>query len=252
MSYQTNIFLKDLLVHPSWTSFFENYKVQMELDMIAKALAGEKITPSPSVALRFATTDLYGLKITLIGKDPYPQRGTATGRSFEVNGATTWFDPAVNSSLKNMIKLIHKSYFKLESGSSIEEVREDIKENRFPILPPNEAFAHWESQGVLFLNTAFTCREGGFEEAGSHIQHWKKFFDLLLEHLAKNNVKMKYFLWGDARKYAKRLQKMGVNSSLLYLSKHPCTNGDKTGYERNANFLNNPCFDDTAQEIKWV
>lgn len=252
MSYDFSIFLKDLNIHHSWKEFFKNNKVQMELKIIEEKISGEQFTPSPNVALRFASLDLKQIRIAIIGKDPYPQAGIATGRSFEVNGVRSWFDPAINSSLKNMIKAIHKSHFNYDEGSSIAKVREDINQTVFPILPPNEAFSHWEEQGVLFLNTAFTCRQGGFEEAGSHLSHWKKFFDLLLLHITKHNQDIKYFLWGDARKYAKHLQKHGVNEQLLYQSKHPCTNGDNRGYERNSNFLNNPCFEDTKEEIKWL
>lgn len=228
-----------------------------ELEKIEGVLAGVTYTPLPHQVLRFATLDISSILVIVLGRDPYPQRLpdgrlVATGRAFEVNGATTWFDKVVNPSLKNMVKLIHKTYQGRDTGAPIQEVRDSIADGRFRIPSPDQAFAHWEGQGVLFLNTAFTCEVGTFEQSGSHIKLWKPFFQHLLHYLTEKNPEIRYFLWGEARKQGKVLEKSGVGKQFLYGSKHPCTNGDVGGYGREGAFLNNPCFHETKERIQWT
>lgn len=247
-----SIFLKGLKIHPSWDAFFAKPDVLQELQSIESELVGTNYTPQANVVLRFAEVDLKKVQTTIYGKDPYPQAGVATGRSFEVSGVKEWSDPSLNSSLRNIIKLIHKSYMKLEMGVSIETVRNDIKSGKFPILSPNKAFSKWEENGALFLNTAFTVEVGGIKEAGSHLKIWKPFFALLMAYMVKENPDIRYLLWGDAKKYAKQLSKKGVAEDNLYRAKHPCTNGDSGGYKNGSSFLECPCFNDTMESMKWV
>jgi uracil-DNA glycosylase len=242
-------FLVKISIHPSWNKFFAEPQVIKELKKIDIALIGVSFTPGTNVALRFAELDLKKIKVSIWGKDPYPQYGVATGRSFEVAGVTSWFDTDVNSSLKNIIKLIHKGYTESNQGASIEVVRNDIHSREFPILPPNKAFSDWESQGVLFLNTAFTCE---VDKIGSHLSLWKPFFQLLMEYITTENPNISYFLWGHAKKYEKPLKKLGVNEKQLYLSNHPCTNGDAGGYQNGTKFLNCPCFKETFRTVFWI
>ena len=253
----SSIFLNTLTIHPSWKAFFEKESVKEELKKIEGELQGVQYTPLPHQVLRFATLDIQSILVTILGRDPYPQqlpdgRLVATGRAFEVNGATTWFDKVVNPSLKNMLKLMHKTYQGKDVGVPIQEVRESIAGGTFQIPTPDKAFAYWEEQGVLFLNTAFTCEVGTFKQSGSHIKLWKNFFKLLLTYLAEQNPEISYFLWGEARKQGKVLEKSGIEKGFLYRSKHPCTNGDVGGYVKEGAFLNNPCFHDTKEKINWV
>lgn len=237
--------LKD--IHPSWEPFFLNR--EEELSEIMKKV-GSNFTPTKERVFRFAQTNLSEVKCVWIGKDPYPQRGVATGRSFEVSQVDSWDDPAVNRSLQNIIKLLHKAYFGLERSLLIKEVRDDIRTGSFPILPPNQIFEYWEQNGVLFLNSALTCEVG---RIGSHLKIWEPFFNDLLAYIVINNPRVIYFLWGDAVKYKERLLNLGVSEPFLYTSYHPSSfYGDKGGYEYDAKFLNNPCFRDTAAQIQWV
>lgn len=248
---QTSSFLASTQIHPSWEEFFQQAHIQQQLLNIQNTI-GQPFTPTPNLVLRFATVNLANVKVIILGKDPYPQEGVATGRSFEVNGVSNWFDKKVNSSLKNIIKLMHKTYMKRDMGASIAEVRADIQSGTFPILPPNQAFDDWERKGVLFLNTAYTCQIGGIEASGSHLQIWKHFFEALLQYITKNNQDIRYFLWGDARKYQKILVQNNVAPAHIYLSLHPSTNGDAGGYENNTRFLNCPCFLETEDMVEWV
>lgn len=253
-------FLSNITIHPSWKPFFEQEEIlNILLDIEPKI--GDNYTPQIENVLRFSTTDLTSIRAVWQGRDPYPQLNKATGRSFEVNGVESWFDKEVNSSLKNIIKLIHKAHMNRTVCASIDEVREDIQQGRFSILPPHQAFSAWEQKGVLFLNNAFTCEMGNHTQAGSHEKIWKPFFLMLLKFMAETNPHIRYFLWGRARDFEKHLLKHGVSLEFIYKSKHPSTNGDRgnekengyvDGYKRNTDFQNNPCFKETMELIQWV
>lgn len=256
------LFLKNLPIHESWNPFFDQPQVQALL-LDIQAQIGEVYTPQTTNVLRFASTNLSQMKCVIWGRDPYPQlveegqkRGepVATGRAFEVNGANSWDDVKKNASLRNILKLLHKSYFGYELTSTVEEVRTDIQNGKFPIKPPNAAFNYWERQGVLFLNRSLTCPIGNQKNAsGLHEPLWTPFFEKLLEYIAKTNPKLKHFLWGTAKEYSPALIDSGVEPDNLYVSKHPSAYvGDAGGFQREGNFLNNPCFRDTMDLIKWV
>jgi uracil-DNA glycosylase len=254
----TSIFLEGWPVHESWTCFFSSPEIQDMLSRIQAQLT-EPYTPFPQRVLRFAMMDLNAVRVIIYGRDPYPQltkqgERVATGRAFEVNGVTSWKDTEINSSLKNVLKLIHKSYFNLEKVASIGKVREDIDAGTFQVLPPNDVFSYWEKNGTLFLNRSFTCKIGTQETAsGSHEAIWTDFFERLLNYIYHVNPHIKHFLWGTAQEFAPLLKEIGVKEEDIYRSNHPSDRrGDMGGYQRNARFYNNPCFKDTMAEIRWV
>lgn len=244
-------FLKDITIHQSWENFFNREDVKKELEKIENVLVGN-FTPSKDKVFRFASIDIYKVLILIIGRDPYPQPGVSTGRAFEVSKVDNWFDSRVNSSLKNIIKLINKSYLSKPVGSGINEVRKEIEDGTFKIPSPDIAFDYWENQGVLFLNSAFTCRVGDFSDAGSHVHIWRDFFNMLLQYITSENPHIKYFLWGSSRNFKKKLNELEVRDEKIYQAYHPCTNGDIGEYRNNSKFLNCPCFKDTMDDINWI
>lgn len=249
-------------IHPSWHPFFYREDVQEIIINIFREI-GESHTPAPENIFRFAETNLSAVTCIVWGRDPYPQRKlntegepflVATGRAFEVNNVHSWSDKAINASLRNILKLLHKSYFNLSSALSIEEVRRDIDLGRFPILPPNEAFSHWQSEGVLFLNRSLTCEIGTHKGAsGAHEKHWTPFFMELLAFIASEKPEAYQFLWGTAKEYKDHLLSHGSLEEKMYLSKHPSAFvGDEGKWEKDSNFLHSPCFLDSSNTIRWV
>lgn len=179
------------VVHPSWDHFFSAEK-RNELTEIEKNI-GSHFTPDAGSVLRFAATDLNHIKVVILGQDPYPQEGTATGRSFEVGGIKSWRELKRNASLVNILKLLHKNYLNTSEVAPIEKIREDVDSGVFPLLPPDELFSHWERQGVLMLNAALTCE---IDKSGSHKDIWQSFVTTLLQYVAENNKDVLWFLWG--------------------------------------------------------
>ena len=100
-------------IHASWKTFFVDKEVQTILQTIEDSITGI-VTPSKERILRYASIDLEEVNCVIWGRDPYPQlkasgESVATGRSFEVSGTSSWNDKSINASLRNILKLLHKS-----------------------------------------------------------------------------------------------------------------------------------------------
>lgn len=228
--------------HSSWDKFLTEEIIE-ELNKIELKI-GKNTNPEHKNVLRFMTRDLYSIKAAILGQDPYPEKGKATGRAFEVGDLYSWNDKFRQISLKNIIRLIHKSYNNIEDYKDIKkfsEIQEEIKEGKFKILPPNELFKSWEKQGVLLLNTYLTVEHG---ITGSHIHIWEWFSIKLLNYISTENKNINYFLWGKSAEEKKQYIKNGI----FYICRHPMMCSEK--YDDD--FLKSSCFKDTMSLINWL
>ena len=178
-----------------WQNLLDNNKELLDsirIKLKEESDSGIEITPPENLQLRFTSQDLASVKILILGQDPYPQSGAATGRAFEVGTLHSWFDNFRNTSLKNIVRAIYAA--KNDKILKFNEILQEIKNGNFNILPPNELFESLEKQGVLFLNTAYSCKVGN---PGSHIKLWEPFTTNLLSFIAKKNPEILWFIWGS-------------------------------------------------------
>ena len=166
-------------VHESWNDFWNSATTACLREIQARI--GANFTPEAEKVFLFLNFDLFRLKVVILGQDPYPQEGVATGRAFEVGNIETWYDLKENTSLQNMLKLICRNSLKLDDIPTIDEVRKYIRHRKFGILSPKELFVAWEAQGVLLLNTAFTCEIGN---PNSHANYWNCFSQRVADYIA--------------------------------------------------------------------
>ena len=114
------------------------------------------------------------LRVVIIGQDPYPQKGVATGIAFANSSDTqdNFYSP------------------------SLEILRESVIDYTIPhrtiIFDPS--LEKWEEQGVLLLNSALTCEVG---RVGSHYLLWRPFIISLLTNLSKCSSGIVYVLMGS-------------------------------------------------------
>ncbi|KAG0143601.1 hypothetical protein CROQUDRAFT_66042 [Cronartium quercuum f. sp. fusiforme G11] len=100
-------------------------------------------------------TPLTGIKVVIIGQDPYHGPGQAHGLSFSVPRGV-----AIPGSLRNIHEELKREY-------------EDFKK------PTHGSLGSWADAGVLLLNTSLTVRKG---EAGSHAgRGWEQFTDAVVD-----------------------------------------------------------------------
>ena len=102
--------MREFNIHPSYDGFFTGEKIS-QLEWILDVVSKDHYTPDKNDIFKALQMDLKEKKVLLLGMDPYPQEGVATGLAFEVK-ANSWNDKQVNTSLKNMLKLIYKTYYK--------------------------------------------------------------------------------------------------------------------------------------------
>lgn len=230
-------------IHPSWDNFL-TIDILNELKDIEQQI-GSNYTPSHSFVLRFLNTDLDKAKVVIIGQDPYKPEGIATGRAFQPSNLVFWHQRYRQVSLKNMIRLIYKSYEGIEEYSEIpnySDILPKIASGEFAIKQPAEWFNSTEKQGVIWLNTTFTCKIG---ESNSHKGIWTEFTKELIKYISERNTKLCWFLWG---KEAQSIETMVSNSKEIFKSNHPMMCSEKYTDD----FLKCNCFRDTWSLINWL
>ena len=133
------------------------------------------------------------VKVVIIGQDPYPTPGHASGLCFSVNENVS----PLPKSLINIFKEIKKEY---------------------PDFNPKHGnLNHWLDQGVFLLNTILTIR------AGEPLSHkgigWEIFTENIIKHLNQNQKNIVFLLWGkNAHAYEKIIDK---KNHLIIKTSHP-------------------------------
>ncbi|MBN1984915.1 MAG: uracil-DNA glycosylase [Prolixibacteraceae bacterium] len=234
-------FIQNLQIHNDWKPFLTREIKSFILKTESEIVKGD-YTPSNEKVLRFFELPLHSVKVVILGQDPYPQPGIATGRAFEVGTLKSWNEPFKNISLKNILRALYKAY----SGEVVKY--SDLKtkfDNEFPVLPPNQLFKHWEKEGVLLLNTAFTCEPG---KPGSHKLIWEKFSGELLQYIAQNYSRITWFLWGAHALEATR----NIKIKKKIVTQHPMMCYDKPGRDTDFLYGKTNCFEQLKNEIDWT
>ncbi len=221
-------------IHRSWKPFLTDERL-VELKSIRNKI-GNNFTPTAHNVLRFLSTNLNSIKVCILGLDPYPEKGRATGRAFEVGGLKSWQEPFRQASLRNIVRLLYKNYMGITEYKDIpafSEIRKEILAGKFPIAPPDELFDKWESRGVLLLNVYLTT-EIGVNTANSHRDIWEGFSADLIRFITKENKKISWFLWGsEAQKYS-----CLIPDGCAYMCRHP----SRVSESYDDDFLKSDCF----------
>ena len=142
-----------------------------ELERFLKSeRAGHTVFPAPAdVFAALRRTPLAKTKVVLLGQDPYPTKGNATGLSFSVPRGRP-----VPGSLRNMYQVL-----KTDVGAT----------------PPKHGdLSAWADRGVLLLNTVLTVREG---EPNSHKDHgWETFTRAIMEKVNQKQSRVVFLCLG--------------------------------------------------------
>ena len=233
--------------------FMEKYNIQEDyydfftvekgtaINSFIKCMEIRKIEyiPKNEYVFKALRSSISSRKVCILSNEPYSQGEIATGLAFEVKN-TSWVNHEINISLKNILKLLYKTYTgKMED---IEKIRKEICHNEFNILPPNELFKSWEKQGVLLLNSSLTAIE---EKTGEHNKFWHPFTRDLMEYISAKNENIVYFLLGkDAEQFEKNI----LNGEIIK-SNHPAKGGYSEGEK---DFLKGDFFEKTKDTINWL
>lgn len=114
------------------------------------------------------------LKVVMLGQDPYPQKGVATGILFGNEG---------ESNISPSLQIVKESCINFE-----------IPHNSIIF---DHSLEDWAKQGVLMLNSALTVEVG---KVGSHSMLWRPFISSLFKNLSEVNNGIIYVLFGEQAK----------------------------------------------------
>ncbi|MDF9832252.1 uracil-DNA glycosylase [Ereboglobus sp. PH5-5] len=163
----------------------------------AEIAAGRSILPArEDVFNALRLTPPGGVRVVLLGQDPYPTPGHAHGLCFSVRPDVR----PLPRSLNNVFK----------------ELRSDLGGENFQ-PPAHGCLESWARQGVLMLNTVLTVRA---REANSHQKRgWEIFTDRVIAAVNAMPETVVFVLWGNQAR-AKRKAITGAQHRIVE-SAHP-------------------------------
>ena len=181
-----------------WEQFFGNSDVSEAIKSISNQIEQDVETfevepPLYAVFNAFKEIEPLDVKAVILGQDPTPKPGKATGLAFSLWPSE---DPRDVPSVFNMLV--------------------ELKLEGFNASLSNGDVSPWKKQGVMLLNSALTIRLSGDDAGGSHVKVWKPFTKLFLDFMNQIGRESAFILWGEK---AKEVCKM------VDRSKHYCQEG---------------------------
>ena len=188
--------LNNKLKDSSWDRMLSPYVNGLSFDHIMNTLIenveqGRRFTPKfKDVFNGFYECPYDNLKVVIVGQDPYPQLGVADGIAF-------------SCSVKGKAEKSLQYILKQTTGKTVYTSEEcDLR--------------RWANQGVLLINTAFTCE---VNKIGSHYGIWKSFTEHVFDNINRHNPDTIFILMG---KKAEAWQTLLPNCKILKCS-HPAS-----------------------------
>lgn len=190
---------------PGWREVVDDFfasptGVALTQRIVQRLNEGAVIYPPEPLAM-LALTPLSGVKVVILGQDPYHGPGQAHGLAFSVMRGV-----ATPPSLRNILQELAR------------DPEIDLKADAF-----HGPLTGWAAQGVLLLNTCLTVEQG---QPLSHAGYgWQAFTDALLAAVVGRGQPLVCLLWGkhaqsQAELIARGARQSGPKVALLQ-SNHP-------------------------------
>lgn len=189
----------------TWSDIIDVRMVSEALNKVYKE--GKPFCPKPENIFRaFSILPPNKVRVVLVGQDPYPQKGIATGILF-ANKENTPEDK-----LSPSLKVIKNSFLRLLQNSE-----KDI--NFDPSL------TYIAKQGVLMINSALTVE---MNKPGSHSMIWRPFVSTLLRNLSNMNHNIIFVLFGSqARTFRPYINKKNFCVELVHPAYYARVGGEE-------------------------
>ena len=187
--------LKEILIKNEW---FTRQEIEKLFTSEIQECINECTRPNQSdIFNAFDGLRPRGVKVLIIGQDPYPDEAKAHGLAFSYNNGEI---PAEDS-LLNIFR----------------KIKEDVGiDNSYTNL------SAWKKQGVLLLNTALTFAP---DNQDFHINAWRNFVNQVISKLLKvkteNKQPLVVMLWGDKANKLEVLAYKKGKHRVYYQEKYP-------------------------------
>lgn len=185
-------------LEPSWKDRIGEYLARPDMRALSDFLRSEKqagkviYPPGPEIFAAFDHTPFDGVRVVILGQDPYHGPNQAHGLCFSVRPGV-----ATPPSLLNIFK----------------EIQRDLGFR----APDHGCLTPWADRGVLLLNATLTVQQA---TAGSHQgKGWEGFTDAAIDALNREREGLVFMLWGS---YAqKKGQLIDGSRHCILRSVHP-------------------------------
>lgn len=190
-------------VDPGWTPIVQRFLGSPDGQQLARFIearlaAGAVIYP-PCPLRALELTPLSGVKVVILGQDPYHGPQQAQGLAFSVGQ-----DQRVPPSLRNIFKELDRTALGQEGSLAPLPARR------------TGSLEAWARQGVLLLNTCLTVEDGA---PGSHAKRgWEALTDALIQSVASAGQPVVFMLWGA---HAQTKRALIHGSHLVLAANHP-------------------------------
>ena len=164
-------------IDDSWQPLFKHF--QTDIAAIEAVIASQRIAPAYENVLRVFGYPIDHYRVVIVGQDPYPTPGYATGLAFSVNAEVT----KLPASLKNIF-----TEYVSDTGFS---------------YPNTGDLSQWANEGVALLNSSLTLN---LDDKSEHLSiGWQRITAAALDALADRGCVA--ILWGS------HAQKLGSHFS---------------------------------------
>ena len=157
-----------------WMRVIDKEELESVLSKLEPEYKRKPICPAQSNVFKaFEVCPYDELKVVMLGQDPFPQKGVATGILFGNKEGTR------DEDLSPSLQIIKEAAINFE-----------IPHNCTIFDPTLES---WAKQGILMINSALTVE---MNKVGSHVMLWRPFIASLLKNLSENETGIIYVLFG--------------------------------------------------------
>lgn len=187
----------------------------------------------------FRDMSLNDIKVVMMGQDPYPIPGIATGLPFGIEENNETLPPSLDIIFNELI-------FNYSEDITLSTIPSDSK------MYFDKTLKHWKKEGVLLLNAGLTCKNykpEGFDllkVEGSHSNYWRVVLmeDLMInlnEALANKAV---FVFMGQKAKYYSKF----IKDCPVITTHHPVAD-HRSGFEL---FKGSGVFKEVNKQLKQL
>lgn len=178
-----------------WMKVIDRTELNNVMAKVGQEYRRKPLCPAQSDVFRaFELCPLNDLKVVMLGQDPYPQKGVATGILFGNRKEADVLSPSLN-----IVKEAVINY--------------EIPHN---IVIFDQTLESWAKQGILMINSALTVE---MNKVGSHVMLWRPFIAKLLKNLSNKEPGIIYVLFGSqAQTFTPYIN---IRNSIVVKTEHP-------------------------------
>lgn len=204
------------------------------------------------------------VRCVVLGQDPYPEPGFATGRAFEAGNLAGWreldkmFSKSIRAWTQQIVAARTDDPTYSRSFADWPRTLEAIESGAVAIEQPSEIADRWVGEGVLLLNASLTLTRFRVDidrhQAEGHLKFWRPLICDTLNALAQRGQPLVYLGFGDAA--AEALAQLGIDEAAsghlrCVLREHPANADAVLGLPNPFILCNHYLEEMGAQPVAW-